>query len=242
MLGLQHITFMLISFIFILIVAFKFKNNNKRQINFFIKFFTIVMLLFDPIYWFWEIYNFGKINIATSLPLYYCSLCWICMPFIAFTKPNSKVNRTALSYICTLNILMGIFGLVFNVYLNRYPLFSFVPIRSLIYHVFMLLIPAVLWISGYYRPKKSDLKLFFIPVLLLAIPCIITNILYGWDYCYIGGGIGTPIAIFSKILPKPIFIICMYAFLYSAGVMLFFVPYFTYAKIKRNKESLEKVY
>ena len=242
MLGLEHIVFMLVSFKLIALVARRFKDASQRQISFFIKFFAVVMAMFDPIYWVWEFYHFGRLDLSTTLPLYFCSLCWMSMPFVAFTRRESLVNRVALSYICTLNVIMGTLGLVFNVYLNSYSILSFVPIRSLIYHVFMILIPAVLWSSGYYRPQKRDLRLFFIPVVILYIPAAITHIMFGWDYCYMNGGKGTTVEIFSSVMPRGLFIVTMFVFLYTISCLFFFFPYFAYEKIRKNREGLEEIY
>lgn len=64
------------------------------------------------------------------------------------------IRQTASATVCTVGMLGGVFGLVFNIYVGQYPFFSFVPLRSLLYHAMMILVTAAMWASGYYRPGR----------------------------------------------------------------------------------------
>ena len=101
---------------------------------------AVAVLLFDPAYWLWEVGSFGRINPATSLPLYLCSLFWMMLPLAVFAR-RDWLRQMASATVCTMGLLGGVFGLVFNIYLSRYPFFSFVPVRSLLYHMLMVLVP-----------------------------------------------------------------------------------------------------
>ncbi len=187
----------------------------------FIKFWAVAILFFDPVYWIWEARTFGSLNFATTLPLYLCSLFWMLLPVAAFAKPG-LLKRIALSNICTIGILCGIFGIVFNVYLNVHHFLSFVPLRSLLYHLIMVFVPSLLWASGYYRPKALDSLLCFIPIAVLLIPCLLLNRLFGWDYCYTAGGIGTPLEHLSSHLPRSIFLIILFLGLLLINWLIFY--------------------
>lgn len=104
---------------------------------------AVLMLFFDPIYWLWELRHFGVLNPATTLPLYLCSLFWLLLPPAMFAR-HDTFRQMACAAVCTLGLMCGVFGLVFNVYLNQYPFLSFVPVRSLLYHIMMILVPTAM--------------------------------------------------------------------------------------------------
>lgn len=207
------------------------KRLNQAAAARCIKVCAVLVLLFDPVYWIWEIRSFGTINPATTLPLYLCSLFWLLLPLAAFAR-RDIVRQTAAASLCTIVMLCGIFGLVFNVYLNRYPFFSFVPLRSLLYHILMVLVPTGMWASGYYRPQPRDRFLCFIPVILLVAVSLLLNHLYGWDYCYTAGGAGTPLALLSARIPRVLFLLLLY------GSLLLLIQFIFYRRFSRLAASL----
>ena len=192
---------------------------------------ALLALLFDPVYWIWEIRSFGAIDPATTLPLYLCSLFWLLLPLAAFSRPG-LLRQTAMAALCTVVLLCGVFGLVFNVYLSRYPFLSFVPLRSLLYHMLMILVPAGMWASGCYRPQPRDRFLCFLPVMVLVAVSLLLNRLYGWDYCYTAGGLGTPLALLSARVPKLIFLLLLY------GGLLLIIQGIFYRRFSRLAASL----
>ena len=185
------------------------KTKEKNAVERWLKICAVAVLLFDPVYWMWEMRHFGRIAAATTLPLYLCSLFGYLLPVALFAKQEG-LRQMASATVCTIGMLGGVFGLVFNIYLNHYPFFSFVPLRSLLYHVIMVLVSAAMWASGYYTPQRKDRYLCFVPVLVLLGISLLLNRLYGWDYCYTAGGIGTPLERLSAVLPKGLFLLTLY--------------------------------
>ena len=190
----------------------------------YVKVCSLLAVLFDPVYWVWEIRSFGSIDPATTLPLYLCSLFWLLLPLAAFAR-EGIVRQTATASLCTIVMLCGVLGLVFNVYLNHYPFFSFVPLRSLLYHMLMILVPTGMWASGYYRPQPRDRLLCFVPVGALVGISLVLNRLFGWDYCYTAGGPGTPFERLSAVLPRGIFLVVLYGGLLLLIQVLFYRPF-----------------
>lgn len=242
MFSYEHIFFMIIEVIAIGGICLKVRNIEHNVISTFCKRITFLIIMFDPIYWIWEIIQYGNLRWETTLPLYLCSLFWILMPFVAFSPKGKRLNRVAMSCVCTVCLLGGILGTVFNVYINMYSFLSFVVIRSLIYHFFMMLIPAILWCTGYYKPQIEDAFLAFTPVLVLLIPCLIVDRQFGWDYCYLNGGIGTPLEMISKSMPISTFVILLYGGLLLVVNVVFYIPTITrYMNISQVEEiSCEK--
>lgn len=236
MLGINHLILILIFLIIYIVTAIvSMKYFTKKGTIIFLKTMAIVMLFFDPIYWIWEIFTYGRINPATTLPLYYCSLFFMLLPFASFTKKNSFLHRMSCNYICGFNIIAGIFGIVFNVYLNRFSMFDFVPVRSLLYHFFMLLIPIIMVSTRYYIPARKDGIYGFIPIAILLSVAGTFDLIFKWDYCYLYGGKGTPIAKISKFLGLPLFntlqVIVIFLVNYLFSFLINLYHHFVYKKV-----------
>jgi len=185
------------------------KQKSEEALHLFMKRMTIVVLCFDPMYWFWEYRSFGHFNLSTTLPLYICSLFWIVLPFAVHAK-SPIIRQLAKANISSVVLLGGILGLVFNTHLDAHPFLSFVPMRSLIYHYLMIAISVSFWVTGYYQPQAKDSKLCLIPLFLLLIPCVALSYIYGWDYAFTGGGIGTPLEALSRIMSRPAYLFILY--------------------------------
>lgn len=182
---------------------------------------AVAALFFDPVYWIWETRTIGSIDLATTLPLYLCSLFWLLLPAALFARRES-LRQTACATVCTMGLLGGVFGLVFNTYVGQYPFFSFVPVRSLLYHIMMILVSTAMWASGYYRPRPADRYRCFLPVAALVGVSLVLNRLFGWDYCYTAGGIGTPLERVSSMVPRSLFLLAFYGGLLGLIQLVFY--------------------
>ncbi|WP_313529312.1 TMEM164 family acyltransferase [Anaerotignum sp.] len=220
-----HLAVLLSACILVPLVCNRFKDMNLETVNWFIKCCAVVALFFDPVYWIWEVHQFGRVDFSTTLPLYICSLFWILLPIVAFGKPGF-IKQTATACICTFCMVGGVLGFVFNIYLNQYPFFTFVPLRSLLYHFLMILVSSVMWSSGFYQVQKGDWFRSAIPVAILIAPCVLLNRIFGWDYCYTAGGIGTPLEHISAAMPKVAFLILLY------GGLFLFIRFIFYGRIR----------
>lgn len=214
MFSLNHILFMLGTFLSTYYISNWLKDKSVDFVDKYMKFFTVVVLAFDPIYWIWEWNTYGGVDLSTTLPLYICSLFWIMLPLAVFSK-NEALKRSAMSNICSVGFLGGVFGLVFNTHLNYHPFFSFVPMRSLLYHFLMILISMTMLSTGYYKVKSGDANLAFIPFMLILIPSVLLNLAYGWDYCFTGGGIGTPLESISSLVSRPTYFVMLYGAIFG---------------------------
>ena len=221
MFKLPHILVICFSAVFIPLYCKHLRNSSPSYVNMFFKISGIAILFFEPTFWTWEYLTYGRFDPATTLPLYLCSLFWMVLPFAIFLKPGIA-KRIALSNVATIGFVGGLFGLIFNIYVNQYPFFSFVPIRSLLYHFTMLLVSCALWATGYYKPKAGDEYLCFVPFGIIMVPSLILNKLYGFDYLYTAGGIGTPLEAISSVMPRPVFLILLWGFMWFCMRLVFF--------------------
>lgn len=225
-----HNLTILLSLISIPLISQIITKKGKNFVEFVLKALAILILFFDPIYWIWEFNTFGELRLASTLPLYLCSLFWMMLPFAAFLK-DGFIKHMALSNIATVGLISGSMGFVFNYHLDTWGVISFVGIRSLFYHYLMILGSTLIWGSRYYEPKAGDQWRAFVPVWVLLIPALILNLLYGYDYGYTAGGHGTPFTILSNLLPKALFLIILY------GTFFLIVWALFYPKLKLTKKD-----
>ncbi len=196
-------------------------RGGEKRIEGWLGFLAILILLFDPAYWLWEWLTYGKFHMESTLPLYLCSLYSMLLPVGVFAK-SGHLKQMALANVASVGMVSGVFGLILNYHTNYWPFFGFVVIRSLLFHFVMIFGSVLLWVSGFYKPQPGDQWRAMIPVVVLLIPSVILNILYGYDYSYTNGGLGTPFEILSSVLPKPLFLLVVYTGLFLLIWFLFY--------------------
>ncbi len=205
----------------------------------YLKVAAVFTLTLDPLYWWWEVDTYGQFDWATTLPLYVCSLFWILMPIVAFSKKKGTLYRAATSCVATVCFYGGLFGMVLNHHISNYGFMHFVAQRSLLYHAIMIITIVLMWSTGYYRPLRPDRYLFVTPLLALLLPAFIIDKVYGYNYCYFNGGEGAVMNYFTDRLGLSIFLLVFYGFLI---VMIYlFLSYCSRNKaIKRVGDELHR--
>ncbi len=231
MLGFKHIIYILITFSITILLDILIK---KGKINFdkFLKISAVITLTLDPMYWIWEYVNFNKFNFETTLPLYICSLFWMLLPIVAFSKKKGLIYKISLVSLSTIVFYGGILGLVLNSHLNNYPFSHFIVQRSLFYHAMMMWVSILIWRTSYYQVEKNDKFLFPIPLLILMIPAYILDKKYGYDYCYFNGGPDSILKYLSDNLGVPLFLIVLYGLLFTT---IYLILDLLYKKRIKNK-------
>ncbi len=234
MLNLAHILIIVFGLLAIVLACFFLRKLEHKKVEKILIVCAILGLIVDPIYWIWELCVTGTLHFASTLPLYFCSLFYMTLATAVFCK-NKKVKQTCYSYLATMNIFAGLMGLIINVNLNSYPVWSFVGVRTLGFHLLMLFVSCLIWMTKYYKPDIRDLYRFMIPLAIMFVPAIIVDKVWGFDYCYLNGGIGTPIELVSSAMPNAIYIILLYIFIFVCVVSVFHIP----TIIKYCKKNVE---
>lgn len=239
MLNLAHILIIVLGIAGILVACFFMRKLSTKKVEIILKVCAIVALVLDPIYWIWELVMTKTLHFESTLPLYYCSLFYFTLAFAVFSKkPN--VKQTCYSYLATFNIYAGLMGLILNNNLNNYSVWSFVGLRSLIYHLLMLFVSALIWFTKYYKPQIRDLYRFMIPLAIMFVPALIVDKIWGFDYCYLNGGRDTAIESVSSLMPNAVYIILLYALIYAAVLVVFYIPTIVkYCKEKKGEKAVE---
>ena len=234
MLNLAHILIIVFGILAIAVACYFLRKAKTERIEKILFVCAILGILSDPIYWIWELCASGTLHFEKTLPLYFCSLFCITLAVAVFSK-KKVVKKTCYAYLATMNVFAALMGLIVNVNLNTYPVFSFVGLRTLFFHLLMLFVSCLIWVTKYYKPEIKDTYRFFIPLAILFVPAIIVDKAFGFDYCYLNGGIGTPIEMFSSAMPNAVYIILLYTVIYVAVLTVFYIP--TIVKhVKQNKQ------
>lgn len=155
MFKLPHILVMVFTAIFIFFYSKYLKKQSQEYKHNFFKFFAIITPFFYPAEWIYVYVTTGTLDLSDELPLYICSMFWLLYPIGFFLKAGFW-KRVLMSNTASLGMIGGFFGMVFNTYVTKYPIYTFIPIRSLSYHFVMLLVSITLWTSGYYKAKQGD--------------------------------------------------------------------------------------
>ncbi len=235
MLSTAHIVVIVVGIAAILLACFLLRKTEHKKIEKILFVFAIIGLIIDPLYWIWELIATHKIHFEKSLPLYFCSLYYITLAIAVFCK-KSGIKQACYAYLATMNLIAGLMGLILNTNLNIWPVLSFAGIRTLVYHLMMIFVSCLLWFTKYYKPQIKDLYGFFIPIAIMFVPAITVNSIWGYDYCFLGGGKGTPILQdISAAMPLFAYIFILYVVIYIGIVAVFYIP--TIVKYIKSKKS-----
>lgn len=241
MLNLAHILIIVFGLLGILVTCFFLRKLETKKVKIILLVCAIIGLVMDPIYWIWELSVTGTLHFEQTLPLYFCSLFYMTLAIGVFSK-REKVKQTCFAYLASFNIFAGLMGLILNNNLNNYPVFSFVGIRTLVFHLLMLFVSCLLWFTRYYKPKISDVFTFMIPLGIMFVPALIVDKIWGFDYCYLNGGKGIPIIeSASGAMPNAVYIILLYLLIFVATNLVFYIPTIVkYFKEKKGDKKIEK--
>ncbi len=237
MFSLAHIVSIIVLIVTIFFLTLKLKTISQKQVTSILKVIALVIFILNPLNWFWEIATYGGIDLATSLPLHLCSLYWLLFPFAIFSKKENGFKQAIFANCATIGLISGVLGYLMNVHLNAHPFFSFPVMRSLAYHYLMILASVLLLACKIYKPKKSDVITFFIPVVVLVFVCIGVEAAFGYEYCYVRDGSNTILTLVSGVMPRFLYVFLLYLTLYVSTVLVFYRKFaFDYIS-KLNKKS-----
>ncbi len=239
MFSAEHIISIIIAVVLMVYLIKLLKNKPQKTIDNVLKITAVLFFLLNPINWIWEIYTYGAINVELNLPLHLCSLHWFLFPFAVFSKKQNAFKQIVYANSATIGLLGGAAGYLMNMHLNSNAFFSFPVLRSLLYHFLMVFAAFVLWFCKAYVPKKSDLFTYFIPVVVLVIACIYVDAVYGFEYCYVSTGKGTPFVILRAIMPRFLYVFVLYASIYIITSLIFYNKYILEYFNKKNVGAIK---
>ena len=125
---------------------------------------------------------------SLDFPLWTCSMFLYLMPIALFVK-NEKISRASTAFICTISLFAGIVNFAIPA---DDSLFSFFGMHKFVYHAILMLTPAIMLGTGYFKPKFKDIIGIMTTFVIVAFPVYIFNVVFQQDYMYTYNGSWLP--------------------------------------------------
>ena len=230
--NLERIIFLSICIFIAVYLIIKLKKDvkaTKKAIIYFL-IFAVVLDLIKYIF-------YNSYCIKNDLPLEYfefplwtCSIYLFVVPLSLFSK-NQKIKDSCNAFICSISLIGGITNFLFP----TDSLFSFMGLHTFLYHFALIITPALMLSTGYYKPKFNHYKGAVLIFVIFAIPVFIYNSIFEQDYMFIyNGSWFGPMADFAASMPHRIVwtIVCMLGHIFVITLMVFLE-----SKIFKNNAS-----
>ncbi len=130
----------------------------------------------------------GGFEVGSGLPFHTCSTFWYTAPLALFLK-EGKLKTALMSYVCTVNLFGGIVGMFLGTaMMYHYSFISYYGSQMMIYHSMLIILPMIMLVTGYYKPKVRDIFLGFAVFAAIATPMFVFDSIFKVDYMYIYDG------------------------------------------------------
>ena len=165
-------------------------------------------------------------RLGSILPLYTCSMFLYIMPIALFAK-REKIKTAALNFMCTMMLPLGFVSMFLSLMMTvGCSLFSFYGLHTLIYHSMLYIVPMVILITGYYKPKWKDVWSG-----LLLFACIVAVVLTfdticKVDYMYLyDGSTFTVVSFITNAVPHrlvwtAILLVCYFVIMVATQALI----------------------
>ena len=138
--------------------------------------------------WIYDSMNGTPLNVGSGLPLHTCSMLMITAPLAIFLK-DGKIKTAFCNYVCTINLFGGLVGMFAGTAMMwTYSMVSFYGPEHMIYHAIAIILPLIMLVTGFYKPKKHDMWLGLLVFLAVSLPVFIFDNIVAVDYMYIYDG------------------------------------------------------
>lgn len=157
----------------------------------------------------------GSPNIANmDFPLWTCSMFLYLMPIALFCK-NEKVSRACLAFICSISFFAGIVNFAIPA---EESLFSFFGLHKIIYHYILMLTPAIMLGTGYFKLQLKDILGIMIILMIFGLPVYVFNAIFKQDYMFTYDGSWLPIDV--SFIPSKALYTLIIVVVYAAVAMM----------------------
>ena len=193
----QHIAFVVISFITIVVLINIYRKINVEKKKILIRSCAVIIVLLEAIRDLWAA-SIGHFTLTGMLPLHLCGVM-IFIEFFAVFK-----NKTILKEFAYCTGIPGAFMAVATPASGKYPVLNIQYLQTITIHTFLMLIP-LLWITGDgFKPNIKNLPKCFIILCAIALVDAGANFALGSNYLYINGAPdNTPLKTFENIAGNP---------------------------------------
>lgn len=190
---LEHFLFIIISAIIGIIAALLLRKVSPKTLRIVLICLWASVVFIDAFKWTIQyslmfIYpDTYKFSLEQHLPLHSCSMFMYICPIALFSK-NQKLRVFALNFLVTVNMIMGFITMFVGFSGKHASVFSFFGLHTLLYHALIFIIPLIMLVTGYYKPKVKDIKYGLATFLALGTVVLIFDIITKCDYMYFYDG------------------------------------------------------
>ena len=240
----EYIVFFVIATLTAIILPILLRRVSDKKVRTVMICLWVAALAMDvvrwSIGWIYDAINGIQMNVGSALPLHTCSTLMYIAPIALFTK-EGKVKTAVCNYFCTINLFGGIVGMYLGTAMMwTYSMVSFYGPEHMIYHAIAIILPLIMLVTGYYKPKKKDMFLGMIVFTVIAIPVFIFDSIFAVDYMYIyDGSTCEPFKALAAAMPhRLVWTLVAYVGYFLIDVMVMFSAIgirTLYGKIKAKK-------
>ena len=211
--NLEYIIFIALSLIMAVVIPILLRKKSTKTIKMILIVLWAVAVFLDILKygysWISNIVN-GTFTVNNlDFPLWTCSMFLYLMPIVFFCK-NEKVSRACAAFICTISFFAGMVNFAIPC---EESLFSFYGLHKTLFHYILMLTPAIMLGTGYFKLKLKDIFGIMIVFAIFGVPVYIFNAIFKMDYMFTYDGSWLPIDA-SFISFKPLYtllVIVVYA-------------------------------
>ena len=182
--NLEYIIFIALSLIMAVVIPILLRKKSTKTIKMILIVLWAVAVFLDILKygysWISNIVN-GTFTVNNlDFPLWTCSMFLYLMPIVFFCK-NEKVSRACAAFICTISFFAGMVNFAIPC---EESLFSFYGLHKTLFHYILMLTPAIMLGTGYFKLKLKDIFGIMIVFAIFGVPVYIFNAIFKMDYMF----------------------------------------------------------
>lgn len=153
------------------------------------------------------------------MPIHLCSMFMYVFPFFMWGK--GRIKQTATAFCSTYMFFGGLINFIIPSALYSTPaISSFFGLHTMVYHGIMVFCGLIIAIK-YYKLEKLDFLHSFLVLVIVSIPALVFDYVFGADYMFFSSGVSTPLTIISNVIPyKWLWSLIMYALYLVLAIIL----------------------
>jgi len=195
----ERIIFVIISVFLCCFIPIKLKGRKNAERKALVSLWIFALILDVIKYIFYNAYCL-KNNLSIDkfeFPLWTCTIFLIVLPLSLFLK-NEKVKQACNAFLCSISFVGGIINFLFP----SESLFSFMGLHTFLYHFVLTIVPIIMLVTGYYKPKFNHCLGAILIFVIYAIPVFVIDNIFALDYMFIydGSWFG-PMSEFAVLMP-----------------------------------------
>lgn len=217
----EKIIFIIITMLLCVFIPMRLKGKGNGAKKTLIAFWIFALTLDIVKYIFYNAYCYiNDFSLSRyELPFWTCTIFLTILPLSLFSN-NEKIKASCNAFICSISFVGGIVNYLFP----QESIFSFMGLHTFLYHFILTIVPLIMLISGYYKPKFKHCLGAVTIFIVYAIPVFIIDNMFEFDYMFIYNGTWLgPLSKLAALIPYNILwtLICLIGHIIVAALIVF---------------------